>query len=96
VLRNGKRIQSEHLELRGLASLSHLSRIGVIIPKYGHSAVERNQLKRRLREVIRIHVLPAVKNLEIVIKATPGAYDASVEQLTREMISDVNELSLLC
>ena len=92
VLKTGKRVRSEHLELRGLASLSHPVRIGVIVPKHRHSAVERNKLKRQLREIIRLHVLWKMKDLQLVIRTSPGAYDASLEQLTMEILSGVNQL----
>ncbi|MBK5283017.1 MAG: ribonuclease P protein component [Nitrospiraceae bacterium] len=92
VLKTGRRVRSEHLELRGLASLSHHGRVGVIVPKHRHSAVERNRLKRRLREIIRLHVLWTMNELQLVIRTSPGAYDASFEQLRVEILRGVDQL----
>lgn len=75
----------EHLELRGLASRLH-PRIGVIVPKHRHSAVERNRLKRQLRELIRLHVLVDVRDLQIVVRTAPTAYDAPVDVLGAELV----------
>lgn len=55
------------------------------MPKYSHNAVERNQLKRRLKEVVRMHLLSNTRPLDIVIKAQARAYDATVKTLADEM-----------
>lgn len=46
------------------------------MPRYSHSAVERNLVKRQLRELIRTEVLPSMGALDLVIRATPSAYGA--------------------
>lgn len=92
MLKIGKRVRSEHLELRGFASLSHHGRVGVIVPKHRHSAVERNRLKRRLREIVRLYVLWTMKDIHLVIRTSPGAYDASFEQLKLEILRGVDQL----
>ena len=84
-MRNGKRVRMEHMELRGLASRLH-PRVGVIVPKHKHKSVERNRLKRRLRELIRQHVLQSIGDFEIVVRTAPAAYDASVEELSAELV----------
>lgn len=64
--------------------------MGFVVPKYGHSAVQRNQLKRRLRELIRLVILGALRTkdvsarLDIVIRARPSAYDSSLQTLRAE------------
>lgn len=81
----GKRMRTEHLEVRALASPSSHPRVGIIVPRYRRSAVDRNRVKRRLREIVRralLHRLPAV---DVVIRARPGAYDASYEKLLSEL-----------
>ena len=72
--------------------------MGVIVPRYGHSAVERNLVKRRLRDLARTELLPALAarddaarvagtqtptehSLDVVIRAAPGAYSASHDEL---------------
>lgn len=87
VLREGKRIRLEHLELRIVASLLHHPRIGFVVPKHGHSIVERNQLKRRLREIVRLHVLQRIPSVDVIVRARPEAYSASFASLERELLS---------
>lgn len=61
-------------------------RAGIVVPRHKHTAVDRNTLKRRLREIVRIHVLPLGIPMDLVIWAQRGAYEVSFERLRQEMI----------
>lgn len=82
-------MRTSSLELRAAASLHALPRVGVVVPKYKHSAVERNRLKRRLRELVRLHLLPALAAfpipLDVLVRASPPAYRRGVDGLQREL-----------
>jgi ribonuclease P protein component len=56
-------------------------RIGLIVPKYKHSGVARNRLKRRLRELARLRLLPTGLSADVVIRVRPEAYLASFDDL---------------
>lgn len=86
VLNEGKRIRTEHLELRVVASLLRHPRIGFIVPKHGRSIVERNQLKRRLREIVRLNVLKRIPPVDMIVRVQPAAYTASFATLEQEML----------
>ena len=47
--------------------------------------MNRNRLKRRLREIIRQDVLPAERGLDIIVKAAPGAYGVPFADLRTEV-----------
>lgn len=90
LLQRGKRSRTAHLDVFDSASpLSH-ARAGIIVPKYRHNSVQRNRLKRQLREVVRLEVLPrlAGQNLsvDVLIRARREAYDASFRVLREELI----------
>lgn len=87
ILREGKRIRTEHLELRVIASLLHHARVGFVVPKHGRSIVERNQLKRRLREIVRLKILRRIPSVDMIVRARPEAYSASFASLERELDS---------
>jgi ribonuclease P protein component len=91
--RKGKRMQTECLDARVSASLSRCTRIGIVVPKHGWNAVDRNRTKRRLREIVRSHLLPAVESMDILIRARPKAYTASFSELTVQMTAIVNWVS---
>ena len=78
-------MQTEHLEARASASLLFHPRVGVIVPKYGRNIVDRNRVKRRLRELARTRLLPLVGNLDIIVRAKPGAYGTSFRQLADQV-----------
>ena len=59
----------------------------MVVPKYKRSGVERNRLKRRLRELVRTRLLPAIPAADVVIRPWPNAYDASFDVLAREIES---------
>lgn len=60
-------------------------RVGLIVPRYRHTAVARNQLKRRLRELARLQLLPTQLPVDVVIRVRPEAYDAGFEHLRADV-----------
>lgn len=61
VRRSGTRIRVEYLDVRAMRSALPHARVGFVVPKYGHSSVDRNRLKRRLRELVRTRLLPSLR-----------------------------------
>ena len=53
------------------------------MPKHGKSSVERNLLKRRLRELARTVLLPRMASIDMVIHARPSAYRLTFAELAR-------------
>jgi ribonuclease P protein component len=64
-------------------------RVGVVVPKHRRNSVERNRLKRRLREVLRLEVLPRLVDhnamVDVLVRARREAYNATFEQLHDEL-----------
>lgn len=85
-MREGKRIRAECFELRWMASPLGYPRVGLIVPKHSQSAVKRNRLKRRLREIMRREILPALGSLDVIIRTQPVAYHVSFDGLRREAV----------
>jgi ribonuclease P protein component len=83
-------VRTSSLEVRAIASLHALPRVGFIVPKHRHSAVERNPLKRRLRELLRLEVLPMLQTLpvplDIVVRVSPQGYTRTYAQLAGELL----------
>jgi ribonuclease P protein component len=61
-------------------------RVGLIVPKYKQSSVARNRLKRRLRELARLRLLPTRLAADVVIRVRPEAYRASFDELTNDVM----------
>jgi RNase P protein component len=47
--------------------------------------VARNRLKRRLRELSRVHLLPADFPADVVLRIRPEAYGASFDELAADI-----------
>ena len=60
------------------------TRVGLIVPRFRHTAVARNRLKRRLRELSRTRLLQSEISADLVIRIRPEAYRASFAELTAE------------
>ena len=85
VRRTGKRMQTERLEARASVSLLLHPRAGVVVPKHRHKIVERNRVKRRLRELVRIKLLPGLEGIDVLIRAKAEAYDSNFAQLAGDV-----------
>lgn len=99
IVREGKRIRTTHLEVRAAVSplallLGSRMRVGLIVPLHKNSAVARNRLKRRLRELARTRLLPSDLPADIVVRVRPEAYDATFEALTADITRALAQLVL--
>jgi len=96
LLERGKRKRTRNIDVFYSASPVSRSRLGLIVPKHGHKIVERNLVKRRLREIGRRGVLPRLDNaavqVDVLIRARRPAYDAEFAQLEREVLVAVEDL----
>lgn len=87
----GKRIRTQFLDVRFGPSPSFLAegigrvRVGLIVAKLGHTAVERNRLKRRLRELARTQLSTMSTRLDVRLRAKAGAYSASFAELSADV-----------
>ena len=96
LLRRGKRRRTSELDVFLAASATSCARFGVIVPKHGHTIVDRNRLRRRLREIGRLEVLPRLdthpRDLDFLVRARREAYLASFQQLRNQLVKVTEEL----
>lgn len=86
-MEQGKRRRTDHLDLFTQPSPVGCSRLAVIVPRFSHSAVRRNQLRRRLRELGRREILPVLAEpTDIAVRARASAYAAPFETLRTEFV----------
>jgi ribonuclease P protein component len=91
----GKRRRTDHLDLFTRPSPVGSSRLAVIVPRFRYSAVQRNRLRRRLREIGRRQVLPVLAEpTDVAVRARARAYAAAFETLRREFVGSVCRPSL--
>jgi ribonuclease P protein component len=62
-------------------------RMGLIVPRFQSSAVARNRLRRRLREIWRREIQPRQPAWDLVIKTRRETYHASFDALRRQLLA---------
>jgi ribonuclease P protein component len=89
-MRRGKRSGTAHLDVFDSPSPVPHPRVGVIVPKHRHSIVDRNRVRRRLREVLRLEVMPrlAAAGLasDVRVRARRESYGAAYDVLRDELV----------
>jgi ribonuclease P protein component len=90
IFRRGKRSRTAHLDVFDSASPVAHPRIGVVVPKHRHEIVERNVVKRRIREVLRREVLPRLEAcgcaVDVLVRAKREAYGVPYAELRDELV----------
>jgi ribonuclease P protein component len=61
--------------------------MGLIVPKHQSSAVARNRLRRRLRELWRREIQQRQPAFDLVIRARREAYAASFDALRAQLLA---------
>jgi ribonuclease P protein component len=88
-------VRAEYVDVRTLVSPLSYPRVGIVVPRFQHTIVERNRLRRRLRELVRTRLLPLIPPQDVLLRANPRAYGkpfailesevrAIAERLTRD------------
>jgi ribonuclease P protein component len=60
--------------------------VAILVPRFKESATARNRVKRRLRELVRRELLATGRGEDIVLRATPAAYNASFDELREAVL----------
>ena len=85
VLGRGKRQRLGSLDLWWVPNEVGHPRLGLVVPKFQSTAVARNRLRRRLKEVARRVVLPRLEPVDLVIRIRREAYGATAGQLAKDV-----------
>jgi ribonuclease P protein component len=101
IAQEGKRIRTVFLEVRAIASpfvrpAGAQTKIGLVVPRYRQTAVARNRVKRRLRELSRTRLLPADIPADVVIRIRPEAYGAGFPELAADFDRAMIQLNRWC
>jgi ribonuclease P protein component len=86
VKREGRRAKTAHFGVNYAPNDLNYHRFGTVVQKRFWSSIQRNRIKRRLREWFRLHkqqITPPAK--DIVIIARPGAEQLSSNDVAAEL-----------
>jgi ribonuclease P protein component len=78
-------VRLRHLEMAWRPNSQGHARTGIVVPRFGESAVARNRLRRRVREILRRGLLASLPAVDVVVRARRGAYTAHFAELRAEL-----------
>ncbi len=95
--REGRRRSGPDLELFARVSAAGRPRVAIVVPKHGRTIVQRNRLRRRLREILRREWLPEAAregaSVDLVVRARPTAYDLDFGALRSGLLEALGEMT---
>ena len=83
----GRRRRLEHVDVIWTDNQAGHPRMGLIVPKFQSTAVARNRLRRRLRELWRREVMETVPAWDVVIRARREAYQPGFGALRTQLLA---------
>ena len=84
---SGRRRRLDHLEVLWTDNQAGHPRMGLIVPKFQSTAVARNRLRRRLRELWRRELMGTLPAVDVVIRARREAYGAAFAALRNQLLA---------
>jgi ribonuclease P protein component len=90
---HGQRRRAAHLDLAWQFNTKGHPRVGIIVPRHSQTAVARNRLRRRLREIVRRDALARLPAVDLVVRARRGAYAAPFAALRVELTDALARIS---
>lgn len=85
VYHRGQRFFSAHMTLFFLRRESNGARVGFTVPRALGTAVERNRIRRRMREAARLNLAAAGNAVDVVIHPKKSVLRASFAELREEV-----------
>ena len=86
-LTKGRRRRFGHLEMIWTDNQTGHPRMGLIVPRFQSSAVARNRLRRRIREIWRRELQQHQPAWDLVIRARREAYAADFTTLREDLLA---------
>ena len=85
VIASGQKLQTKHFIIYLRVNSQPFSRLGITVSHRVGKAVQRNRVKRLLREFFRLHKKDFHRGLDLVIIAKKGAADLTYQQVSGEL-----------
>ena len=95
VFKNGRSSFSKILGIKAVANRLEMSRFGILVSnKISQKAVERNKIKRQIREVIRLQV-PGIKpGFDVVIFTLSPILGSTYQEIEKSITYSFKKLGL--
>jgi ribonuclease P protein component len=90
VFQRGRIHRSEEFALH-LLDQPGVTRVGIVLSRRWGTAVERNRMRRRIREIVRRH-RETFADAEIIVRPSDGSKGCSYQSLERALLRDVRQV----
>ena len=95
IYKKGVKLETHHLRIAIKPNNLGWSRLGLTVSKKIGNAVQRNYVKRRLREYFRLNKYKFAENYELVITAKIGAAELKYAEICAELNAVLNKTKRL-
>ena len=86
-------MRTPHFDLAWRESPAGHPRTAIVVPRYQFTAVARNRLRRRLREILRRNPLATLPVVDLVVRAKRAAYAAPFAALRADLTESVTRIT---
>lgn len=96
VFKKGRFFGTKFLSFKYATNSFPDTRVGFVVStKVSKSAVKRNRLKRRMREVIRLNLAKIESGYDISIISKPGAAEMEYGEIERDLLFALGKIGLI-
>jgi ribonuclease P protein component len=89
----GRKVRRSAFLMFGAPNRLGYSRLGLTVTRKNGTAVRRNRIKRRFRDLFRRHREELPGSLDLVVNGHARVLDSTADQLERDFMSAVRELA---
>ena len=86
-------MRTSHLDLAWRPNPMGHPRLAVVVPRFQFTAVARNRLRRRVKEILRRDALASLPAVDLVVRAKRTAYAVSFAALRAELVDLVSRVT---
>ncbi|MCK4553470.1 ribonuclease P protein component [Candidatus Parcubacteria bacterium] len=95
IFKNGKSSYDKLIGVKAIQNQLGNSRFGILVSaKVSKKAVERNKIKRQIREIIKLQLNKIKLGYDVVIITLPAILGKSYQEIERSVISHLKKLGL--
>ena len=94
IYKSGSFISEKAVTLHYVTSKTKCIKVGFAVTKKIGGAIKRNLIRRRLREIIRKHLINLKQNYNIIIVAKESILDVDFENLSKQIVNLLKKADL--